>query len=68
MNAYPLPMRANDILRGEIRRRGLTHAQVAERVGMTEEAFTKKVSRNTFGGQWFVDVLAAIGVKIVTLE
>lgn len=65
--------KAKGILRGEMARRGVTYAQLAERlaaigVGENERNLRNKVSRGKFTAGFLLQVMAAIGAKEVRLD
>lgn len=64
--------RAKNLLKGELKRRGVTYAQLAEKladlgVTETERNITNKISRGGFSAAFFLQVLEAAGVKEVRL-
>jgi hypothetical protein len=65
--------KAKNFLKGEIKRRGLTYAQLAERleaigVPETERNLANKISRGGFTAAFLIQCLAAIGAHTVRLE
>jgi hypothetical protein len=65
--------RAKGLLRGEMARRGVTYAQLAERlatigVDENERNLRNKVSRGKFTAGFLLQVMAAIGAKEVRLD
>ena len=65
--------KAKGILRGEMARRGVTYAQLAERLAAigveeNERNLRNKVSRGKFTAGFLLQVMAAIGAKEVRLD
>ena len=65
--------RAKNLLKGELKRRGITYAQLAEKlatVGVTENErnLNNKISRGGFSAAFMLQCLEAIGSKTVTLS
>ena len=65
--------RAKGRLRGEMARRGLTYAQLAERLAAigveeNERNLRNKVSRGKFTAGFLLQVMAALGAKEVRLD
>lgn len=63
---------AKNILKGELKRRGVTYAQLAEkltRIGVheTERNLNNKISRGGFSAAFFLQVMLAIDAKEVRL-
>ena len=61
------------ILKGELKRRNLSYADLAEKLGAVgvkdnERNISNKISRGTFTAIWFVQCMEAIGVKTIHLE
>jgi hypothetical protein len=61
------------ILKAELKRRGLSYADLAERleaIGIkdNERNITNKIGRGTFSATFWVQCLVAIGCKIVHLD
>lgn len=66
-------VQAKNILKGELKRRGITYAQLAERLTErgakeTERNLANKISRGSFTAAFFVMCMDAIGVRQVSLE
>ena len=64
--------KAKNLLRGEMRRKGITTAQLAEKLGAmgiqeTERNLNNKISRGGFTGAFLLQCLEAIGVTEVRL-
>ena len=62
-----------NLLKGELRRRGVTYAQLVERLGKigiseTEVNVRNKIARGGFTAVFFVQCLAAIGAQSVRLD
>jgi hypothetical protein len=65
--------RAKNLLKGELKRRGITYAGLAEKlaaVGVTENErnLNNKISRGGFTAAFLLQCLTAIGAKSVTLD
>lgn len=65
--------RAKGILRGEMARRGVTYAQLAERLAAigveeNERNLRNKVSRGKFTAGFLLQCMAAIGAREVRLD
>ena len=65
--------KAKNILKGELKRRGLTYAQLVEGLAAmgvheTERNLANKISRGGFTAAFFVQCLSAIGCATVRLE
>jgi hypothetical protein len=65
--------RAKNILKGELKRRGITYAQLAERLKAcgaheNERNLANKISRGSFTAAFFMMCMEAIGVRQVSLE
>ena len=65
-------MRAKNLLKGELKRRGLTYAQLVEKldalgVKETERNLTNKISRGGFTAAFFLQCLEAIGASEIRL-
>lgn len=65
--------KAKNILKGELKRRGVTYAQLAEKMATigvkeTERNLNNKISRGGFTAAFLVQCLDAIGCKIVYLS
>lgn len=63
---------AKNILKGELKRRGVTYAKLAERLGElgvaeNERNLNNKISRGGFTAGFFVMCLRAIGCNTVSL-
>jgi hypothetical protein len=61
------------LLKAELARRGLSYADLAEKlgeIGVKDDArnISNKISRGTFTAIFFVQCMEAIGVKIIHLE
>ena len=69
----PYEAQAKNILKGELKRRGITYAQLAERlkglgVNENERNLANKISRGSFTAAFFMMCMDAIGVRNVSLE
>jgi hypothetical protein len=65
--------RAKNILKGELKRRGVTYAQLAEKLKErgaqeNERNLANKISRGSFTAAFFMMCMDAIGVRQVSLE
>jgi hypothetical protein len=65
--------RAKNLLKGELKRRGITYAQLAAKLGdigvqETERNLNNKISRGGFTAAFLVECLDAIGCRTVHLE
>lgn len=65
--------RVKNILKGELKRRGVTYAQLAAKlaeIGIqeTERNLNNKISRGGFTAAFFVQCLVAIGAQVVRLD
>lgn len=66
-------VQAKNILKGELKRRGITYAQLAERLKErgakeSERNLANKISRGSFTAAFFMMCMDAIGVRQVSLE
>lgn len=64
---------AKNILKAELKRRGVTYAQLAEKLAElgakeSERNLANKISRGSFTAAFFMMCMDAIGVRQVTLE
>ena len=65
--------RAKNLLKGELKRRGITYAQLAEKlatVGVTENErnLNNKISRGGFSAAFMLQCLEAIGASSLRLQ
>ncbi len=65
--------RAKNLLKGELKRRGVTYAQLAEKlaaIGVTENErnLNNKISRGGFTAAFLIQCLTAIGAHTVRLH
>jgi hypothetical protein len=65
--------RAKNLLKGELKRRGVTYAQLAEKlatIGVVENErnLTNKISRGGFTAAFLLQCLAAIGSSALRLD
>ena len=65
--------RAKNILKGELKRRGITYAQLAERLktlgaSENERNLANKISRGSFTAAFFMMCMDVIGVNSVSLQ
>ncbi len=64
---------AKNLLKGELKRRGVTYAQLAERLGEigvqeNEQNLNKKISRGGFSAAFLLQCLRAVGSGSLRLE
>lgn len=69
----PYEKRAKNILKAELKRRGITYAQLAEKlktVGANENErnLANKISRGSFTAAFFMMCMDAIDAKMLSLE
>lgn len=69
----PYEERAKNILKSELKRRGITYAQLAEKlkslgVADNERNLANKISRGSFTAAFFMMCMDAIGVHQLSLE
>lgn len=69
----PYEEQAKNILKGELKRRGMTYAQLAEKLKErgakeSERNLANKISRGSFTAAFFMMCMDAIGVRQVSLE
>lgn len=69
----PYETRAKQILKGELKRRGITYAELANRLTAkgareSERNLANKISRGSFTAAFFMMCMDAIGVHEVSLE
>ena len=65
--------KAKNLLKAELKRKGLTYAQLAEKLGAmgiqeTERNLNNKISRGGFTAAFFIQCLTAIGSSTLHLE
>lgn len=65
--------KAKNILKGELKRRGVTYAQLAEKLAVigvkeTDRNLNNKISRGGFTAAFLIQCLEAIGAKDVRLD
>ena len=65
--------RAKNLLRGELRRKGITTAQLAEKLGAigvqeTERNLNNKISRGGFTAAFLLQCLEAVGSKAIQIS
>lgn len=65
---YALPMEAKAILKAELKRRGVSYRDLAERLGETEANVNKKISRGGFSADWFIRCLELIGSRDIRID
>ena len=59
--------KAANILKAELKRKGVTYAQLAEMIGDKEPNVRNKLSRGKFSAAFFLESLSAVGVVSVAL-
>lgn len=64
--------KAKNLLKGELKRRGITYGQLAEKLAAlgiqeTERNLNNKISRGGFTAAFFLQCLEAIGAKEIAL-
>ncbi|MDA3859395.1 MAG: DUF6471 domain-containing protein [Roseovarius sp.] len=59
--------KAANILKAELKRQGVTYAQLAEMIGDKEPNVRNKLSRGKFSAAFLIQSLDAIGVKDIRL-
>lgn len=65
--------RAKNLLKGELKRRGVTYAGLAEKLGAigvqeTEPNIRNKIARGGFTAVFLLQVMAAVGAKELRLD
>ena len=55
--------KAASILKAELKRQGVTYAQLAERIGDKEPNVRNKLSRGKFSAAYFLQCLSSVGVS-----
>lgn len=65
--------KAKNLLKGELKRRGVTYAQLVEKLGAmgaqeTERNLANKISRGGFTGAFLIQCLDAIGCRSLQLS
>lgn len=61
-------IKAKNILKGELKRRGVTYRQLGEKLGETEKNLNNKISRGGFSAGFFIRCLEAIDAKEVRIN
>lgn len=59
--------KAANILKAELKRQGVTYAQLAERIGDKEVNIRNKLSRGKFSAAFFLQCLAALELDSIRL-
>jgi lambda repressor-like predicted transcriptional regulator len=59
--------KAANLLKAELKRKGVTYAQLAEKIGDKEVNVRNKLSRGKFSAAYFLQSLAAINVTDLRL-
>lgn len=65
--------RAKNLVKAELRRHGVSYAQLAEKLGEigihdTERNISNKLSRGSFTAVFLLQVLTAIGASVLRIE
>lgn len=65
--------KAKNLLKAELKRRGVTYAELVEKLGVigvqeTERNLANKISRGGFSGAFFLQCLDAIGCRSLQLS
>lgn len=65
--------KAKNLLKGELKRKGVTYAQLVEKlaalgISETERNLTNKISRGGFTAAFFIQCLEAIGTRSLQLS
>lgn len=60
-------MQAANILKAELKRKGVTYAQLADMIGDKEVNIRNKLSRGKFSAAFLLQSLSAVGVASVVL-
>lgn len=64
----PSPPSASDILKAEMKRRRVTHADLAELLGLSAKTVTNKLDRGHYDVEWFLAALRALGVRDIRID
>lgn len=56
-------MKAANLLKAELKRKGVTYAQLAELIGEKEVNIRNKLSRGKFSAAFFIQCLHAVDIK-----
>lgn len=69
----PYEVQAKNILKGELKRRGITYAQLAEKLTAlgakeSERNIANKISRGSFTAAFFMMCMEAIGARSVSFD
>lgn len=59
--------KAANILKAELKRKGVTYAQLAELIGDKEPNVRNKLSRGKFSAAFMLQCMTSIGVQTLTL-
>lgn len=59
--------KAANILKSELKRKGVTYAQLADLIGEKEVNIRNKLSRGKFSAPFLIQALSAIGVETLSL-
>lgn len=60
-------MKAANLLKAELKRQGVTYAQLADRIGEKEVNIRNKLSRGKFSAAFFLQSLEAIEINEIRL-
>lgn len=61
-------VKAANILKAELKRQGVTYAQLAELIGDKEPNVRNKLSRGKFSAAYMLQCLNAVGIKFLTID
>ncbi len=60
--------RVSLILKAELKRKGVTYAQLSELIGVKEVNIRNKLSRGKFSAAFMVECLSAVGVESLVIK
>lgn len=60
--------KAANLLKAELKRQGVTYAQLADRIGDKEANIRNKLSRGKFSAAYMLQCLQAIGLRDLRIE
>jgi hypothetical protein len=60
--------RAAALIRREMKKRGVSYSELADRLGSNRKAVTTKIARGNFITPWFLEALDALGVSTIDLR
>lgn len=61
-------LKAKNILKAELKRRGVTYRDLAEKLGDTEKNLNNKISRGGFSAAFFLQCLSAVEVQNLQID